>query len=224
LGGEAGVLDLTPVTLNPANFVFETEHGGIVLTQIGSGVYDVHTLFLPEGRGAESAHASAAVCDYMFSHTDCVEARTMVPQENRGALVAAMRSGFQKRYAMNVPWHDGKTDADFLALTLERWALTSDSTAPLGAWFHEQLDAAKDHANSHLDSHEEDVVHNRIVGAVVSLCHGGQVEKAVRFYNIWASCSGYATITLVRQHPAIIDLLDAVVEVRAGSMEVLLCR
>jgi hypothetical protein len=46
----------------------------------------------------------------------------------------------------------------------------------------------------------------------------------VRFYNIWASCSGYATITLVRQHPAIIDLLDAVVEVRAGSMEVLLCR
>jgi len=221
LGGDS-VIDLEPVLLNPANFAFETEHGGMVLAQIGNGVYEVHSLFLPEGRGPESSQAFDAVADYMFAVTDCIEVRTRAMEDNRRAVAAAKRQGFEQRYAMPVPWHDGALAlATFWSLTAERWALTADRPQSLGEWFHVQLALAQ---GGDFQLHADEVVHDRMVGAMGLMACSGQGEKAVRFYNAWAALTGYHPVQLLREHPVVIDLHDAVVEVRNGSMEVLLCR
>lgn len=223
LGGTA-VLDLAGLVEDPANITIETANGGLIGVAIGAGRYDVHTLFLPEGRGAEASHAMSLMAEYMFSVTDCVEGRTTVPVVNRGAALAARRAGFELRYTSELPWGDSHTGAEFFALTIERWALRSPMTLALGQWFHEALAAAKNEAGSAQPTHPEDRVHDHMVGAVCAMARGGQPEKAVRFYNVWAACARYAPIQLLRAHPIIIDVQDAIVEWNGTDLEVLRCR
>ena len=223
LGGTA-VLDLAALVEDPANITMETAHGGLICIAIGAGRYDVHTLFLPEGRGGEAYDAMCVMADYMFSVTDCTEGRTTVPSMNRGAALAARRAGFELRYTSELPWGDSSTAAEFLALTIERWALRSPMTLALGQWFHETLTEAKKAARSAQPAHADDPVHDHIVGAVGAMARGGQPEKAVRFYNVWAACARYAPIQLLRAHPIIIDVQDAIVEWSGTELEVLRCR
>ncbi|HLX21627.1 MAG TPA: hypothetical protein VKR23_15890 [Gaiellaceae bacterium] len=224
IGGD-GALDLTPLIQDPLNVCFETDHGGILCLALGSGRYDVHSLFLPEGRGAEAFDAMQAVADYMFSATDCTEGRTTVPCAHRPAAFAARKAGFESRFTIAIPWTGGTpVTAEFFALPIERWALKSPTTAPLGAWFHTQLADAKAAAGSPLPTHADDPVHDAIVGAVVLMVQAGNPEKAVRFYNVWAGCTQYAPIVLVRTRPIVLDVQDALVEASAGGFEVLRCR
>ena len=56
-----------------------------LVVAVGSGFYEVHSLFLPEGRGREALRASREATDVMFTATDCLELRTTVPHRNRSA-------------------------------------------------------------------------------------------------------------------------------------------
>jgi hypothetical protein len=225
LGGR-GPIDFTPILEDPANLAFASPHGGIVAVALGSGRYDIHTLFLEAGRGREALETARAVSQFLFTRTDCLEGRTTVPALNRAGRGLALRVGFERRFDSLLPWTDGdRIEAGFFSLTLERWALTAPSTAAVGAAFHAELARAKREVGSTLPAHPDDPVHDRMVGAAALLVVGGQAEKGVRFYNVWAQCAQYAPITLVRAHPPILDVVDAVVTVTTvGSFEVLRCR
>jgi hypothetical protein len=138
--GGTGPLRLRNVIENVRNYAFETAHGGFILLDCGSGRYDVHSLFLPEGRGAEAMQAMYDVEAYMFTRTDCTEGRTTVPESNAGAMVMAKRAGFELRFELErMPWKEpSTTKASFLAVTLEKWALTSTATLTAGRWFHQR--------------------------------------------------------------------------------------
>lgn len=56
------------------------------------------------------------------------------------------------------------------------------------------------------------------------MIRAGQVAKGVQFYNRWASLAGYQSIAVLSVTPTILDVRDAVIEVRGGQMEVLQCR
>jgi len=232
LGGD-GPIELGPTKENPAgivtdlkNYSFETAHGGFILWSLGYGRYDVHSLFTPEGRGQEAQRAMAEVAAYMFTHTDCTEGRTTVPEGNTGAGALAIRGGFERRFELErMPWTAGETTkAAFLSLTLEKWALTAPIALDAGRWFHQQLDAAKTAARSDRPTHADEAVHDRMAGAVVLMVRGGQAEKAVAFYRTWAMTAHYATITLLSKRPVVIDLVDAVIEASEDGMEILTCR
>lgn len=225
LGGD-GELKLAVVMDNLQNYAFETPHGGYILLDCGAGRYDVHSFFLPEGRGHEALVAMREVSAYMFTHTDCTEGRTTVPQGNEGAFVLAKRGGFELRFELErMMWRpaEGKTiRASFLALTLEKWALTSLAALDAGRWFHQQLDAAIAGA-----LHPDEAVHDRMVGAAVLMTRNGQPEKAVAFYNAWALTAGYAPITIASRRfarPIVLDVVSALLEVTEDGMEILLCR
>lgn len=224
--GELTRENLAPIIDDVNNYAFETEHGGYILWNLGSGRYDVHSLFLPEGRGLEAARAMHEVSMYMFTRTDCTEGRTTVPEMNAGAMVLAKRGGFELRFELDrLSWKTGQTiKASFLSLTLEKWALTSPATLAAGRWFHEQLEAAKQAAGSEKDVHVDEAVHDRMAGAVLLMVRGGQAEKAVAFYNAWAMTTRYATIGLRSKKPLVLDIGDAVIEAAGDSMEILLCR
>src|SRR5712671_4024502 len=143
LGGD-GVLDLRALIENPENLAFETEHGGLIAVALGSGRYDIHTLFLPEGRGVESAEALQDIADIMFAATDCTDGRTTVPIDRREAAIAARRLGFWPLFQMGRPWTGGTTVmCDFFSLSIDRWALHTPTALVIGDWFHQALERAK---------------------------------------------------------------------------------
>lgn len=228
LGGGDVPIDLAKAgALEVRNYAFKTTNGGFLLWALGSGRYDVHSLFLPAGRGPEACAAMREVSAYMFTHTDCTEGRTTVPEGNSAAMALALRGGFEKRFELErMPWtpEGGTVKATFLALTLEKWALTSQAAKVAGHWFHDCLSAAKDQAGSMQPIHPDEAVHDAMVGAVVLMTLGGQAAKAVAFYNAWALTTRYAPIALISKAPVVIDLVDAVVEAGANHMEILLCR
>lgn len=221
LGGD-GAMDLGPVIDNLHNFAFKTPHGGYVLLDCGSGRYDVHSFFLPAGRGKEAMDAMRDVSAYMFMRTDCVEGRTTIPEGNASAAALATRGGFESRFTLNrMVWKRGATtSAVFMALTLEKWTLTSPLTLSAGDWFHAQLDAV-----TSTELHPDEDVHDRMAGAVVLLTRCGQHEKAVAFYNAWALTANYGTISLAsRKAPIVLDIGTALIEVTEDGMEILRCQ
>lgn len=224
LGGD-GPLDLTALVENPFNFAFETAHGGFIGVAQSATRYEVHSLFLPEGRGAEAIGAMRSAAAYMFSATPCQELVTKVPQTNPAAAAMAKRAGFESAFMRSIPWsNDERVPVEFLGLSLERWAMRSTITAERGAWFHECLSATKAAVGSTLAVHDDDPVHDAMVGAAILMAAAGNGAKAVVVYNAWARFAGYAPITLVSEHPTVIDLQDAVVEASPTEMEILLCR
>lgn len=225
LGGE-GALDLTDYIADPANIALEAEYGGWLLVRQEPGVYQLHTQFLKAGRGRAYFEAAREALRYVFGSTDAVELTTRVPLVNRGAHVAAKVAGFEERFVRkNAIVLDGApSDVSFQALTLEHWMATDETLPDLGRWFHDRLEAAKREAGSVLETHPDDDAHDRAVGAAVLMMRAGNTVKAAWAYNRWASLAGYQTIEVLSLCPAVIDVRDAVIEVRQGEMEVLLCR
>lgn len=225
LGGD-GPLELSAIVEAPTNFAFATPNGGYILWALGSGRYDVHSLFLPDGRGEEARRAMQQVETFMFSRTDCTEGRTTIAEDNRAAKALALDGGFEKRFELQrMPWSEGVTKrAEFFALTLERWALTAEQTRRVGQWFHDCLSCVKGETGSTLEIHEDEFVHTRMAGAAALLIHGGQVEKAVAFYNMWALATHYQPITLLSKRPAVIDVGDAIIQANPTNLEIVQCR
>lgn len=227
LGGDVPV-DVTAILNDAKNYGFKTAHGGFVLTNLAdrTGRYNVHSMFTPEGRGAEAIEAMRETSEYMFTRTDCTEGRTTVPVDNPSAFALARRGGFERRFGLaRMPWATEETKAaDFLALSLERWTMTALEPLKIGRWFHDALHRVKDASTSALVNHPEEEAHDRMVGAAVMMVMGGQVRKAVAFYNCWANMANYATIEVLSEQPAVIDVRDAIVEARPDGMQVLLCR
>jgi len=114
-------LDLSDIAEDPQNVVLMNEHGGFIFVPRGDG-YEVHSQFLPEGRG-ESLKAAKEAADYIFSKTDAQEITTFVPQGNDGAtrLVLAMRFEHRGREG-TWTYPNGQTvPVDSYVLTRERF-------------------------------------------------------------------------------------------------------
>lgn len=211
LGG-VGELDLTAIVANPINFALENEHGGLVFQAMGGGQYEVHTLFLPEGRGRAAVKASADALEYMFVRTDCMEVVTKVPASNEAALGLVRLHQFKKRFDRKGVWQTetGATDIGYWALTFEQWA---PKCANAGKAFHNWLDSPT--------PHPDDEAHDWYAGAAYLMTLAGNPAKAVDTYNRWARFAGYQPIHLVSINPPVIDLHDAVVEVRDNALTIL---
>lgn len=226
VGGE-GVIDVTTVVSNPANIALITEHGGWVLAKHETGIYELHTAFLKEGRGRFYVAATLEALRYVFTATDAVEIVTRVPEINRAAAMAARCAGFKERFMRSDAWAlpEGKVcDISFQGLHLDAWTAQSPDVLAEGHWFHETLEAAKTRSGSPLAAHRDDGAHDRAVGASVLMMKTGNAAKAVWSYNRWARLAGYQPIELLGSNPVIVDVGDAVVEVMGADMQVLKCR
>lgn len=227
VGGE-GVLDVTGTVANPENIALVTDYGGWVLGKHETGIYELHTAFLKEGRGRFYVAATHEALRYVFTNTDAVEIVTRVPEVNRAAAMAARCAGFKERFMRSDAWAlpEGKVcDISFQALHLDAWTAKSPDVLAEGHWFHETLQDAHDRAGRPLPPHPEDESHDRAVGAAVMMIKTGNVAKAIWSYNRWARLAGYPLIQLLSERPTIIDVGEGVViEAMGAEMQVLKCR
>lgn len=226
LGGGAGAIDLSDLVSNPANVAFEGAHGGFIAHKQGDGVYEVHSLFVPEGRGEFVMEAAREAQRFMFCATDCTELRTKCPDGNAAALGLCRAGGFQHLFRREKCWpaNGEMVGASYHSLNIQRWISRDDQVAEVGHWFHEKLTEAKLSDGSDRPVHDDDEAHDRYVGASVLMIKSGNPRKAVWSYNRWAVFAGYAPIKLLSDAPVIIDVVDAVVAPRGDDMEILLCR
>ncbi len=225
LGGE-GEVDLTGLVMNPANFAFQGEHGGFIAQKIGEGRYEVHSLFLPSGRGGESLACAAEGMAFMFCATDCSELVTKCPEGNPAALGLARAGGFREQFRRERCWpfNGEMVSVSYQALSLQRWVERDAECLNVGHWFHEKLTSLKSAHGSELPVHDDDDAHDRAVGASVRMVLAGNPRKAVWAYNRWAVFAGYAPITLLSEAPVLIDVVDAIVSPCGADMEIVLCR
>lgn len=217
LGGE-GPLDLTDECSNPENIAIVWERGGWLLQKLMPGMYELHTLTLPAGRGREYFATAKAALRYVFTTSDALEIVTKCPDDNGGARMAASLVGFRERFRRVDAWAPG-VGISYQALTVDDWFVRDRECLAAGRRFHEELEAAADGA---FPPHPEDEAHDRAVGAAFLMIEAGQTGKGVGFYNRWAVLAGYLGISATAQN--VVDIQTAIVEVHQGQMRVLKVR
>lgn len=87
-------IDLTAAVSDPENIFLANEYGGFLFMKDGDG-YEVHTNFLPEGRGKVALDAARDAAAYIFTQTDAHWIRTLVPRGNVAAYALTKAMGFQ---------------------------------------------------------------------------------------------------------------------------------
>lgn len=226
LGG-TGDIDFSGLLLNSQNFAFQFDHGGFVVVKLEHGVYECHSMFLPEGRGQDVSEAMQESLRYMFTATDCLEIVTKCPDDNRAAFGAARSMGFTKSFRLEKGWPlpDGALGGmDCMRLTLEKWVAKDDLVEPAGNWFHERLEELTAEIGKPVPKHYDEPAHNRAVGASVLMFQAGNAVKAAAAYNLWARFAGFPVIKILSLNPVVIDMDQVVVAIADGDMEVLQCR
>ena len=120
--GLKGDLDITALVEDPRNVFLANEWGGFLLIAKGDYVYELHTQFLPEGRGKSAYAAGREGCAYMFTKTDCLRIDTYIQLDNPAAERYARVVGFKKWGETELHGHP----CYYYVLTLKEWARRLD--------------------------------------------------------------------------------------------------
>lgn len=115
--GQEGPLDLSPVLDLESTVFLADETGGFLFVDCGGGLYEVHTQFLPEGRGHGVLKKAREAARYMFTRTPCLAVKTFVAYGNDAAHKLTLAMGFDEVGEMEIL---GKPGRLFL-LTVKGW-------------------------------------------------------------------------------------------------------
>lgn len=181
-----GPIDLTERIADSRNVFLAWDRGGFLCVDHGGGMYEVHSMVLREGRGAETVARAREAIAYMFVRTDCMELHTKVPKGNVAARALARVCGFVKD--SETPLIHGPSEGSVWLLTVRDWVRRSRECLKEGRRFHDLLGDVKDHGE-HAD-------HDRRAGAAVLMMLHGQSFKAQWLYNSWAVMNGYRPFSM----------------------------
>jgi hypothetical protein len=95
LGLGTAPVDAQAILDLPGTIALMGAHGGFVFLYHGAGVYSVHSLFLPEGRGAAAVRAGIGALEWMWANTSAKIITTEAPDDNPAAKWLARRVGFR---------------------------------------------------------------------------------------------------------------------------------
>lgn len=213
-------LDLTPLVVNPANIALEADGGGWILQALLPGVYELHTLFLPEARGKAYMRQAREALRYMFTATDALEILTKCPDDNPGARMAATLVGFRERFHRDGVWNVGtpaECGVSYQALTVDDWIARDGVIRTVGRQLYDAV--AEVSVGLPLSPYADDMLAD-LTGAAVLMIREGQSAKAVGLFNRTAIFLGFRGIVALRDD--ILDIGSAIVHVKPDGFGVLL--
>lgn len=217
---DEGVLDASKEVSDTRNVLLMGEFGGTFYRPIQSGVYEVHTAVLPEGRGEWTGRMTAASLKAMFTATDAYEVVTRVPAGHIGALAAAKAAGMRHEFTTPnaVRFRDRMVDLHVLAIRVQDWAATAPGLVERGLWLHERMAAEAKRLGIETPPHEDDDdSHNRYAGCAVEMAFGFQLSKGALLYNRWVSLVRHVRGGKL-QHVQVVSLDPPVIRFDIGLM------
>lgn len=215
---------LEQVITRPGNYTFTNDEGGFIYLRQDEDLYEAHTIFKPGCNVREVVKLMNESLEFMFIETPCLEMRTKVPTINRPARHLALTAHFNIGFERKDAWAPG-VDITYMNLPLDRWAdVCSTRLRGMGAAFRAQIEEAKQAADVEVPLHSEDSTRDLYVGLAAMMLRAGNTEKAVTVFNRVAVFAGYPLWQIVSEHPVVVHVGDAVLQIRNGETEVLLCR
>lgn len=214
-----GPLDLGPLLSDKRHICLMGEFGGCLFTQQSPGIYEVHSQFLPQGRGEQAINTVREALHWMYTRTDAVEIWTRCPKGNLGARALARAIGGREEMTVARGWvQDGKIiTAAIFSLTIQEWMKTAPMLVEAGHWFHERLEEEWKFLGIQEPFHEDDESHNRFVGACVEMIRNGQPHKGAIFYNRVAAMEGKLPIRIIGLDPIVVDIGHLALEVHGQN-------
>jgi hypothetical protein len=218
LGGK-DPLDLTAVVSNPENVTLLTDcvKGAYVLVKHHPGLYEAHSMALPEARGKPMLTLMREGLRFLFTATDCIEVWTHCPDGNAAASRWADIAGFRQAYRREgaIDLNGEMVGCSYRSYTYTAWVERDPLNKRLGEQFHIEMQTLRSH------SHPDDPVHDAWAGATIAGCMAGNVVKACALYSRWASIAGYLPATVLGEHPPTVDIADAVLSISNGQLQIL---
>lgn len=219
LGGGSGPLDLTALVTDPENhcFLTDSQKGGYIYHKRAVGLYEVHTLSLPDGRGRDLLKARDQSLAAMFLKTDALEIVTIVPDGNYGAARWSAHAGFTEDFRRDdcIDLFDGLHGASYRSLAHKKWVGLDAENQKVGQRFHHDL------SEYIPDNHPEDPIHDAWVGATIRSIEEGNTTKAIALYNRWAVQAGYEPILIKTLNPLVLDIRTAIIEYGRDGLRLL---
>lgn len=199
-----GKIDITPIIRNQNNIVLAGEYGGVVLLYLMEGFYEVHTAFLPEGRGKWGMEFLRHGMRMMFTCTGCIDISTRVPEEHPGAKQAALMAGMTWEFTASCVFTGRMMPCEVYSIGITHWASRVDGMVERGQWLHHRLKQEAARLGITEPTHEDDDTHNRYAGICYEMCVNGQARKGVAFYSRWALIARHRPVILVSEKPPVI--------------------
>lgn len=205
--------DLDPSVLvsDLRNVLLMCDTGGalfVALDELGTSL-ELHTQFLPEGRGRPVVAFMHQALEYVFTHSPCVEVVTKVPVHNHAARALAHHFRFDLDAVRADSWRldeaGATSDIEFYGYRWSDWIRHSPLLAAQGATFHTRLDSECERLGLPHAVHASELWHDRVVGATLATAYGGHVDKALILYNRWARFAGYTPVRLVTRLPMVVE-------------------
>jgi hypothetical protein len=218
-----GRLDFTEAVANPANYILAGEHGAMLFHAHHPGIYECHTMTLPDGRGKWTLKFVRACLFWMFTRTDAIEICTKIPQGNVAARTLVKLVGGVYEFTVRDGWvmKLDPVPADIFSMHIQQWIRDADGLPERGVWFRQRLEQEFARFGVEAKTRKDDAAHDRQTGAACEMIFGGQPQKGVVFYNRLAVMAGYLPITINTIDPLTIDTRDAVILVRDGDFRVI---
>lgn len=210
-------VDLSDKVAEPANVMLVGDHGAFVVFNYGGGIYEAHTMVLPEGRGEWCRMFCVAGTTYMFCVTDCAEILTRVPHGHTSADRLTRAMGFELQFTTpaETEFRGSVVPVAVWSLSIQKWALLCKHFEQQGASFHDWMStrlSGMPHAN--------DPDHNRIVGITLEMMRDGQYQKGIVWYNRWALAARHPVISLLNENPVQVKFDAGILTLQDGRIEV----
>jgi len=212
-------LDFADFFLNPRNIGFLGSNCAFIAHYLDAGMYEVHSMALPEARGRTVLLAATEAINFMFLSTPCMELLTRVVAGNVAADALAKAVGFHLEFVRPKAWNapDGAKDCRYYAMRYPDWVKRQGWLCESGGWFHH--DVLGDDR-----THEDDAAHDLHVGACVEMVRAGQARKGVILYNRWARFAGYEPVEIVADDPVTIDIKSHIIRFDGESVGAVPCQ
>jgi hypothetical protein len=220
-----GAIDITSAVRNQNNVLLLGAFGGCLCFKLAPGLYEVHSQFLPEGRGPWALAFVKAGAHWMFTNTDALEIVTRVPYGHQAARTLTVAAGMQLEFTRpDGCMFEGKlTPVDIYTMSLQHWLQKASSLIERGRRVHEEMYAQAKELGVKDKPHADDPDHNRVVGAAFEMAMGGQLMKAIGAYNRWATLSRHAPISLISATPPTIKFDIGLMKIVNGKIEITPC-
>ena len=213
VGGTGQELDLGPVVQDITNIALYDDGIAGIFNCLAPGIYELHSMAVPERRGKPVMSVAAACFHIMFTRSPAIEIITRVPHGNLRALVAAKAAGFRLEFETAGGWitPEGPKPVAWYRLSLQDWASRAPGLIERGRWFHAAVDAACERAGIERDHHPDDDTHNRYAGMACEMILGGMLPKGIHFLNRYNAITRARPVQVLSHNPLVIHIGDVAI-------------